>query len=84
MNQSGLLSVALSLGSPPPGITRHRISMEPGLSSTSIKGDRGHPAVWHVQYSLMASDQANEEVWRMFPDRQHRHISVGANDVGKR
>ena len=29
----GLLSVALSLGSPPPGITRHHISVEPGLSS---------------------------------------------------
>ncbi|CBI76688.1 protein of unknown function [Bartonella clarridgeiae 73] len=29
----GLLSVALSLGSPPPGVTRHRFSMEPGLSS---------------------------------------------------
>jgi hypothetical protein len=30
----GLLSVALSLGSPPPGVTRHRVSVEPGLSST--------------------------------------------------
>ena len=29
----GLLSVALSLGSPPPGVTRHRRSAEPGLSS---------------------------------------------------
>jgi hypothetical protein len=29
----GIISVALSLGSPPPGITRHRISVEPGLSS---------------------------------------------------
>jgi hypothetical protein len=29
----GVLSVALSLGSPPPGITRHRTSVEPGLSS---------------------------------------------------
>ena len=29
----GLLSVALSLGSPPPGVTRHRASVEPGLSS---------------------------------------------------
>src|SRR5690348_1669108 len=29
----GLLSVALSLGSPPPAVSRHRISMEPGLSS---------------------------------------------------
>ena len=32
----GLLSVALSLGSPPPGITRHRVSVEPGLSSTVL------------------------------------------------
>src|SRR5690554_997922 len=29
----GLLSVALSLGSPPPGVTRHRVLVEPGLSS---------------------------------------------------
>ena len=32
-NHGGLLSVALSLGSPPPAINRHRVSMEPGLSS---------------------------------------------------
>jgi len=32
-SNGGLLSVALSLGSPPPGITRHRSSLEPGLSS---------------------------------------------------
>ena len=31
--EGGLLSVALSLGSPPPGVTRHRVTMEPGLSS---------------------------------------------------
>ena len=30
----GLLSVALSLGLPPPGVTRLRIPVEPGLSST--------------------------------------------------
>ncbi len=29
----GSFSVALSLGSPPPGVIRHRMSMEPGLSS---------------------------------------------------
>jgi len=29
----GPFSVALSLGSPPPGVTRHRVSVEPGLSS---------------------------------------------------
>ena len=29
----GLFSAALSLESPPPGVTRHRVSVEPGLSS---------------------------------------------------
>ena len=29
----GSISVALSLGSPPPDVIRHRVSMEPGLSS---------------------------------------------------
>ena len=33
----GLFSVALSLGSPPPGVTRHRTSVEPGLSSPRRK-----------------------------------------------
>ena len=43
----GLLSVALSLGSPPPGVTRHRVSVEPGLSSPACSiGEGGHPAVW--------------------------------------
>jgi hypothetical protein len=32
-SSGGLLSVALSLGSPPPGVTRHRVPVEPGLSS---------------------------------------------------
>jgi hypothetical protein len=31
----GLFSVALSLGSPPPAVSRHRVPMEPGLSSTN-------------------------------------------------
>ena len=31
----GLFSVALSLGSPPPVVNRHRVSVEPGLSSPS-------------------------------------------------
>ncbi len=37
----GLLSVALSLGSPPPGVTRHRVSVEPGLSSPRRRGGCG-------------------------------------------
>ena len=47
--RGGLLSVALSRGSPPPGVTRHRVSVEPGLSSpcrVSPLAKRGHPAVW--------------------------------------
>jgi hypothetical protein len=33
----GLFSVALSLGSPPPVVSRHRIPVEPGLSSDSSR-----------------------------------------------
>src|SRR3546814_13952657 len=33
-SEGGLLSVALSLGSPPPSVTRHRVSVEPGRSSS--------------------------------------------------
>ncbi len=32
----GLFSVALSLGSPPPAVSRHRVSVEPGLSSSGL------------------------------------------------
>ena len=32
-SNGGLLSVALSLGSPPPDVIRRRVSVEPGLSS---------------------------------------------------
>jgi len=47
--RGGLLSVALSLGSPPPEVIRHRISMEPGLSSPPFDNAAtvrrsGHPA----------------------------------------
>ncbi len=31
--RGGMISVALSLKSPSPGVTRHRSSLEPGLSS---------------------------------------------------
>jgi hypothetical protein len=46
----GVLSVALSLGSPPPGVTRHRASVEPGLSSPRPSGERpsGRLAQHHV------------------------------------
>ena len=37
LGTGGLLSVALSLGSPPPDVIRHRVSVEPGLSSPGRK-----------------------------------------------
>jgi len=41
----GVISVALSLGSPPADVIRHRVSVEPGLSSTLLAKPRGHPAI---------------------------------------
>ena len=42
-HQGSLFSVALSLGLPPPGVTRHPYFMESGLSSKVAP--RGHPAI---------------------------------------
>ena len=50
----GLLSVALSLGSPPPDVVRHRVSVEPGLSSALARD--GRPAGWHSGLSGTAPD----------------------------
>src|ERR1700748_1732351 len=41
----GVISVALSLGSHPADVIRHRVSVEPGLSSTLLAKSRGHPAI---------------------------------------
>src|SRR3954465_14417800 len=45
----GVISVALSLGSPPPDVIRYRFSVEPGLSSNAPQPKlglaRGHPAI---------------------------------------
>ena len=62
-----MFSVALSL-SPgrsqnPPGVTRHRFSVEPGLSSPSFEG-RGRPAAWHVYYVLLRPWQQQGEQFR--------------------
>ena len=42
---SGMFSVALSLGLPPADVIRHRVSVEPGLSSTLLAKPRSHPAI---------------------------------------
>jgi hypothetical protein len=40
----GVFSVALSLGSPPPEVIRHRIPVEPGLSSTACAAAAVRPS----------------------------------------
>lgn len=42
-DRGGLLSVALSLGSPRPGVTRRRLSLPPGRSSPLQARPSGHP-----------------------------------------
>ena len=57
----GIFSVALSLGSPPAAVSRHRVIKEPGLSSTgrfclraftpavaTTKSGSGRPAGWFL------------------------------------
>jgi len=43
----GIFSVALSLGLPPPGVTRHPDPVEPGLSSPPSLANWGssHPTI---------------------------------------
>jgi len=45
MKCGGLLSVALSLGSPPPDVIRRRVSVEPGLSSAHARRPSGRLAL---------------------------------------
>ena len=44
--RGGLLSVALSLGSLPAGVTRRLVAVEPGLSSPILAEGSDRPAVW--------------------------------------
>ena len=44
LRAGGLFSVALSLGSPPPAVSRHRIPVEPGLSSIGALPPRQRPS----------------------------------------
>ena len=60
-----LFSVALSLGLPRPGVTRHRRSVESGLSSKPWF--RGHPAIrnaLHMCIDFTKQATATAKVWR--------------------
>src|SRR5947207_7628236 len=60
------VSVALSLGSPPPGVTRHRTSVEPGLSSPCRaivrQGAAIRPSGWDHVGSRAAAVKVDESV----------------------
>ena len=62
----GLLSVALSLGSPPPGVTRHRVSVEPGLSSVQARKLKQRPSDRLAKgiYAELALRKRDQLFWR--------------------
>ena len=57
--RGGLLSVALSLGSPPPEVIRHRASKEPGLSS--LPAD----TLATGRAAIRPADRANKGLWAL-------------------
>ena len=69
----GLLSVALSLGSPPAAVSRHRISMEPGLSSPTETGAATRSTGEAHMGDAARSSQAHSRVAR----RQAARFSSG-------
>ena len=70
----GLLSVALSLGSPPPVVIRHRVSMEPGLSSHAVfRRLRVRPSsqlAWRIK--AFDGQNATLPVERLLPELKNR------------
>jgi hypothetical protein len=72
----GVFSVALSLGSPPPEVIRHRIPVEPGLSSTARAAaavqpsGRGRDAADHAASSSGRRQQCGGSVECRQLDRQ--------------
>ena len=73
------VSVALSLGSPPPGVTRHRASVEPGLSSPGPGRTRSQAR----PSDRLAWDQMGSDPLRVKAGRAPRHAG-GPDAVGSR
>ena len=67
--RGGSISVALSLRSPSPGVTRHRVSVEPGLSSrtgfrhlSARSSNRLAGAVWHAPAGRSRCEQSPQAI----------------------
>ena len=63
--RGGLLSVALSLGSPPAGVTRHPCFVEPGLSSASSEEDDAAARPPGAHYLARPSSRSNSSANRI-------------------
>jgi len=70
----GLLSVALSLGSPPAAVSRHRVSMEPGLSSTGLRPQSPLPAAAVQPAGPVHIGRTDGAVKRIAPASRHPAI----------
>lgn len=74
--RGGLFSVALSLGLPPPGVTRHPYFMESGLSSHDASFPRG------TQHHTRSSSLPRERIhtrrtdWRQSPVRSSLKLAL--------
>src|ERR1700742_4431645 len=80
----GVISVALSLGSPPPAINRHRFSVEPGLSSNNCLPAVTRPSDTRVIRRLRPILPAEmRAVWRIHHPIRRSDFS-GGNGVGMR
>ena len=96
----GLLSVALSLGSPPAGVTRRLYAVEPGLSSTPAQTGTATARPSGPGRNLIGGARRVKGRWGRrcaptlpatdAPDargsrhRPHRRRGLGANDAGRR
>ena len=83
----GLFSVALSLGSPPPAVSRHRVSVEPGLSSPG--GCPPSAAIRPSDLTALARlrallGQGGRPAGHGFRRRPHHRSWRGESGVGRR
>ena len=69
-----LLSVALSLGSPPPGVTRHRVSVEPGLSSPGLPRERPSGHLTHARCRLREDAVSSAHSSASRPSRRRERL----------
>ena len=84
--EGGLFSVALSLGSPPPDVIRHRVSVEPGLSSPVRLPARVQPSsrlTRRLTRLPVPAGQADRRAAPSFPGRSCRPPGPAGNGAGR-